>query len=178
MREEEALRLVSPRVCQMLAMPRDERAEEARRGRPPCGTEGALMDANRFFQVSYDSRNHPKVRMLRMMGGGIVEYGRFVALLAILYDMDNRVRVGFPEDEAAAPECFMLASELGFDSQGELREWLSKAAACGIVDAEMLDALGVVASRTVGEQLEFRKAKTEAGRKGGRPRKDAAPDAE
>lgn len=135
------------------------------------------MDAQRFFPIAYDSRNHPKVRMLEMMGEGIAEYGRYIALLGILYDMDNRVHVGM-QDEEAAPGCFLLAEELDFPDCEALREWLRKAAACGLIDSEMLETFGSVASRSVAEQMEFRRAKAESGKKGGRPRKAASKGSE
>ena len=134
------------------------------------------MDAQRFFPIAYDSRNHPKVRMLEMMGEGIAEYGRYIALLGILYDMDNRVHVGMP-DEEAAPGCFLLAEELDFPDCEALRGWLRKAAACGLIDSEMLDAFGSVASRSVAEQMEYRSAKARAGKSSGASRrKNAAKD--
>lgn len=136
------------------------------------------MDAQRFFPIAYDSRNHPKVRMLCMMGEGIAEYGRYIALLGILYDMDNRVHVGFPGDEDVRPGCFLLAEELGFTTHAALFEWLGKAAACGLVDKEALERFGSVASRSVAEQMEYRRAKAESGKKGGRPRKAASKGSE
>ena len=177
MRHEEALRLVSVRVGQVLAVPGGRFGEEARRVAGEARAEDALMDAQRFFPIAYDSRNHPKVRMLEMMGEGITEYGRYIALLGILYDMDNRVHVGMP-DEDAAPGCFLLADELDFPDCEALRGWLRKAAACGLIDSEMLDAFGSVASRSVAEQMEFRRAKAESGKKGGRPRKAASKGSE
>ena len=177
MRREEAVRLVSVRLCQVLAVPRDRGSQEARGHTGPARAEDALMDAQRFFPIAYDSRNHPKVRMLEMMGEGIAEYGRYIALLGILYDMDNRVHVGMP-DEEAAPGCFLLAEELDFPDCEALSEWLRKAAACGLIDSEMLETFGSVASRSVAEQMEFRRAKAESGKKGGRPRKAASKGSE
>lgn len=132
-----------------------------------------MMDAQRFFNVSYDSRNHPKVRMLRMMGGGIVEYGRYVALLGILYDMGNRVYVGDGSDPLGNATAALLADELDVGTLDELRAWLGMAAECGLISGEALAELGIVASNSVGDQLVYREKKAEAGRTGGRPRKKA-----
>lgn len=135
------------------------------------------MDAQRFFPIAYDSRNHPKVRMLCMMGEGITEYGRYIALLGILYDMDNRVHVGFPDDDGAKPGCSLLTEELDFPTHGAMREWLEKAAECGLIDKEALERFGSVASRSVAEQIEYRSAKARAGKSSGASRrKNAAKD--
>lgn len=126
------------------------------------------MDAQRFFSVAYDSRNHPKVRMLRMRGGGIAEYGRYVALLGILYDMRNRV-------DATDPVVLSyLASELDLPDADAAKAWLEDAAAVGLIDGGALEEFGVVASAGVGRELEFRAAKASAGTASGRARRKAA----
>ena len=47
------------------------------------------MKADRFFSVHYDTRHNPKVELLRDMGGGIVEFGRWIVLMSVLYDVDG-----------------------------------------------------------------------------------------
>ena len=44
------------------------------------------MDANRFFSIPFDNRNDVKMRRLRKRCGGFAAYGRWVALLGMLYD--------------------------------------------------------------------------------------------
>lgn len=126
------------------------------------------MDAQRFFSVAYDSRNHPKVRMLRMRGDGIAEYGRYVALLGILYDMGNRIDA---TDDAMLE---YLAYELDLRDGGETAEWLRAAAGCGLIDPGALEEFGVVTSNGVGRELEYKAMKSAAGKQGGRPRKAGA----
>lgn len=132
------------------------------------------MDAQRFFPVAYDSRNHPKVRMMRMQGAGIAEYGRYVALLGILYDLDNRVFVGERGDARGDAAAVYLASELDLPDAEAAREWLRGAAACGLIDEGALDEFGVVTSGGVGKQLEYKAVKARAGRSSGRARKKKA----
>lgn len=123
------------------------------------------MDAKRFFPIAYDSRNHPKIRMLRMRGEGIKEYGRYIALLSMLYDSGNRIDANDPDTLE------LMAYELDFESAEEVRPWLSLVAKCGLIDAGALGEFGIIASGGVGEQLEFIASKSAAGKKGGRPRK-------
>lgn len=123
------------------------------------------MNAQRFFPIAYDSRNHPKVRMLRMRGGGIIEYGRYIALLSMLYDSGNRIDANDPDTLE------LMAYELDFENAEEVRPWLSLVAKCGLIDAGALDEFGIIASGGVGEQLEFIASKSASGKKGGRPRK-------
>lgn len=128
------------------------------------------MDAQRFFPVAYDSRNHPKVRMMRMLGDGIAEYGRYLALLGILYDLGNRLFVGEPGDERGDAAAAYLAAELDLPDAAAAREWLRSAASCGLVDEGALEEFGTVASGGVGRQLDYRASKARAGRSGGRPK--------
>ncbi len=132
------------------------------------------MDAQRFFPVAYDSRNHPKVRMMRMQGAGIAEYGRYVALLGILYDLNNRLFVGERGDARGDAAVAYLASELDLPDAEAAREWLRGAAACGLIDEGALDEFGVVASGGVGKQLAYKAERARCGKSGGRPRKKKA----
>lgn len=123
------------------------------------------MDAQRFFSVAYDSRNHPKVRMLRMRGDGIAEYGRYVALLGILYDMGNRI-------DATDPDVLgYLAMELDLEDGSAAFGWLEAAASCGLIDRGAFEEFGVATSNGVGRELEYKAVKSAAGKKGGRPKK-------
>ena len=49
------------------------------------------MDANRFFSIPYDNRNDVKMRRLRKRLGGYEGYGRWVALLGMLYDEHGNI---------------------------------------------------------------------------------------
>ena len=73
-----------------------------------------MMNANRYFSVPYDGRNDVTIRLLRKRAGGIVAYGRWVALLGILYDSDGIIRLEVPGMSE------LLQEELDFSSQDEL----------------------------------------------------------
>ena len=125
------------------------------------------MDAKRFFPISYDSRNHPKVRMLRMRGDGIAEYGRYIALLSILYDMGNRI------DATDETMLAYLADELGLQGTDGAKEWIRLAASCGLLDIRSLEEFGIVCNNSVGVQLDYMAKCAADGRKGGRQKKTA-----
>ena len=119
------------------------------------------MNANRFFSVPYDGRNDIDMLLLRERQGGIVAYGRWIALLGILYDVDGTIdleRYGS-----------ILERELELDSAG-LKAYLQDCADVGFLSSESLSC-GMVASTGVCDEIEYRKSKVDAGRMGCRPRK-------
>ena len=120
------------------------------------------MRADRFFSVHYDMRHNPKIDMLRDMGGGIVAFGRWLALMSILYDSDGLV------DIVSKQKRRYLMRELELDSDG-LEEFLQQCVACELLDGDLLD-IGHVVSKGVCDQLEYRNQKSDAGKKGNEKR--------
>lgn len=116
------------------------------------------MKADRFFSVHYDMRHNPKIEMLRDMGGGLVAFGRWLSLMAILYD------VGGLYDFTTAVKRRYLCKELEL-SDDELEPFLSLCADCELLSADMLELKHVV-SPGVSEQIEYYRKKSEAGKKG------------
>lgn len=112
----------------------------------------------RFFSVHYDTRHNPKIDMLRDMSGGIVAFGRWIALLSILYDSDGLIDVTKP----AKRKYLMRELELSDDG---LSEFLNHCAECDLLTPELLE-LGHVVSKGVCDELDYRKSKSEAGKKG------------
>lgn len=121
------------------------------------------MKATRFFSVAFDIRHHPKIEILRMSCGGIAALGRWVALLGILYDSDGVF------DLTKSGRTEYLAHELELTTD-ELDAFLISAAECELIDANLLQ-VGHVVSHGVCEQLEYQRQKSEAGKMGGRPKK-------
>lgn len=117
------------------------------------------MKADRFFSVHYDSRHNPKIELLRDMGGGLVEYARWIVLLALLYDSDGLL------DLNAKGKKRYLMRELEFDSEDGLKTFLQDCAECNLISAELLE-LGHVVSRGVSDEIEFHNKKSAAGKKG------------
>ena len=117
------------------------------------------MKADRFFSVHYDARHNPKVELLRDMGGGLVAFGRWVALMSILYD------VGGLYDISTKTKRRYLMKELEFVNEDELGGFLGDCAECELISQELLE-LGHVVSPGVCEQIDYYKKKSEAGKKG------------
>ena len=126
------------------------------------------MNANRFFSVPYDNRNDVTIKLLRHNANGLYGYGRWVALLGMLYDSHGCLRLETP---GMVP---LLMCELEFTEQEVLFDYLETLADLNLIDVTALHARKTVVSKGVCEQLEFRNNKTEAGKKGGRPKKPTA----
>lgn len=115
------------------------------------------MDANRFFPVPYDNRNDIKMRMVRRRLGGYAGYGRWIALLGMLYDQHGVIDMG----NAIMRET--VCDELDLE---DADEFFTMLAAIGLIDAELYQGMSHVVNKGVCEQLEYKRAKSEAGKKG------------
>lgn len=118
------------------------------------------MKGGRYFSVSYDMPTHPKIEMLCDMCGGVVAYGRWMRLLCLLYDGNGIIELNDINRR-------FIAKRLETD---DLDGFLRACAECGLIARDMLTA-GRIASESVCEQLEYFRQKSEAGKKGGRPKK-------
>lgn len=125
------------------------------------------MRASRFYSVAFDARNNVKVRMLRSLQGGIVAYGRYQALLGMLYDQDGRIDLKQPGARN------VLQEELELDSDG-LDSFIADCIQCDLLSGEAWEQWHVVMSAKVLEQIEYHNTRSEAGKMGGRPRKEDA----
>ena len=115
------------------------------------------MDANRFFSVPYDNRNDVKMKRLRKRLGGYAGYGRWVALLGMLYDEKGILDMGDAEMRE------IVAEELEVD---DVDGFFCELAKLGLIDGELYHSMSHVVNRGVCDELEYRKKKSEAGRKG------------
>lgn len=128
------------------------------------------MEATRFYPVAYDARNNPKVLMLRALQGGIVAYGRFHVLLALLYDQHGRIDM----KKAGMSEVLQREMEL---SAEELEAFVCDCIDCGLLSAEAWEQWHVIMSESVLSQLEYSATKAKAGKMGAEARKaKKAPD--
>lgn len=128
------------------------------------------MDANRYLSVSYDVRHNPKLELLRRRlgcepGRGDSTLGCWVALLCIMYDTGRPLHVNDPDVLAYLTDELMLASDT------DTMAFLSACAACDLIDAPAWEDMHAVFSESVQEELDYRRQKSDAGKKGGRPRK-------
>ena len=132
------------------------------------------MKSNRFYSIPYDNRNDFDIRRLRSMQGGIVAFGRWHALLGILYDKDGLV------DASDAVTLDLLAEELDFrgnKSRDKVCEFLGDCATIGLIDLTAWTARRHVVCSGVVEVLDFRSKKSNAGGKGGRGKKKGSEEA-
>ena len=119
------------------------------------------MDANRFFSVPYDNRNDTRILKLRRRAGGMAAYGRWVALLGMLYDEHGTMDM---DDEDTR---WMVGRELELD---DLDGFMDDLAAVGLIDGRLWKTMRHVVNDGVCDELEYRRKKAEAGRKGMRKR--------
>lgn len=132
------------------------------------------MKSNRFYSIPYDNRNDFDIRRLRSMQGGIVAFGRWHALLGILYDKDGLV------DASDVVTLDLLAEELDFrgkQARDKLCEFLGDCASIGLIDLTSWSARRHVVCTGVVEALDFRAKKSNAGGRGGRGKKKGPEDA-
>ena len=116
------------------------------------------MKADRFFSVHYDIRHNPKIDLLRDLEGGMVAFGRWMALLSILYDVD-----GLYDINPKAKKRYLI-KELELRDEDDLNGFLKSCAECDLLAPDLLD-MGHVVSPGVCEQLDYYKQKSEIGKR-------------
>ena len=121
------------------------------------------MDANRFFSVPYDNRNDVKMKRLRKRLNGYAGYGRWVALLGMLYDEKGIL------DMSDAEMVEIVCEELELD---DADHFFTVLADIGLIDKELYHSMSHVVNRGVLEQIEFRVSKSNAGKKSGEARRN------
>lgn len=122
------------------------------------------MDANRFYSVPYDARNDTAILKLRRKHGGIAAYGRWQALLGVLYDEGGTIDLS-DEDNFA-----MVEREIELDGP-DLEEFVKSCVKFGLLSPDLW-SIGTIGSRGVCEELEYRRnlreKRSTAGKNGGR----------
>jgi len=119
------------------------------------------MNANRFFSVPFDNRNDVKILRLRRKLGGIAAYGRWIALLGMLYDEGGKL------DLNDADMVEIVADELELE---DVHEFFTCLACVGLIDRGLYEGLNHVVNAGVCDEIEYRKKKSQAGRKGNETR--------
>lgn len=115
------------------------------------------MDANRFFSIPYDNRNDVKMRRLRKRLGGYAGYGRWVALLGMLYDEKGVLDMNDQEMRE------IVSEELDLD---DVDGFFCELSGLGLIDGELYAEMSHVVNHGVCDEIEYRRKKSEAGRKG------------
>lgn len=121
------------------------------------------MDANRFYSIPYDARNDTAMLKLRRKHGGIVAYGRWQALLGILFDEGGVIDVS-DEDNRSMVEDEIELKGAKFDA------FIESCVKFGLLSYEFAE-IGRIGSKGVCAEIEYRSAMREkkraAGKKGG-----------
>ena len=115
------------------------------------------MDANRFFSIPFDNRNDVKMRRLRKRCGGYAAYGRWVALLGMLYD-ENGILDMNDEDMRE-----IVAEELELE---DVDQFFCDLAEIGLINKELYEQKSHVLNGGVCDEIEYRRKRSEAGKKG------------
>ena len=114
------------------------------------------MEGGKFFSVPYGNRNEMKMLMLREMGGYAM-YGRWVALLGMLYERKGLIDMN--DRLMRKIVCMELSIE-------DADEFFSQLASIGLIDEELYHSMNHVVNNGVCKELDYYKAKSEAGKKG------------
>lgn len=122
------------------------------------------MKGNRFYSIPYDARNDPKMKVLRRKCGGIAAFGRWQALLGILYDEDASIDLS---DETMHE---VIEAELELKGS-KLDDFIEELVSIGWIDAGRWKSERHVVSASVYEQLHYKAKQSSNGSKGGRGRK-------
>ncbi len=121
------------------------------------------MKADRFFSIHYDMRHNPKIELLRDIGDGITELGRWVVLMSILFDSDGL----FDLNQRGKRQ--YLKRELEISTDESLDYFLGMCAECELISGELLEK-GHIVSNGVSEQIEYYKTRSEVGKKAAQAR--------
>lgn len=122
------------------------------------------MDPRTFYSVPYGARNTHNMKIVRMRCGGIVAFGRWQALLGILYESDGVVDLS---DEITRK---VVEAELELKGK-QLDEFIEAVIAVGWVDLTLWRTMQHVVCKGVTDQLAYKQEQSSNGKKGGRPKK-------
>lgn len=114
------------------------------------------MNADRFFSVPYDNRSDVKMLMLRNYDG-YAAYGRWIALLGILYDQDGIL------DMSNQNMRNVIVKELELD---DVDEFFNVLAEFELIDSELYHSMNHVVNRGVCDELNYKSERSESGKKG------------
>lgn len=119
------------------------------------------MKNSKFFTVPYDVAHTSEMRYVRKRCGGLVAFGRWMALLGILYEQDGKVYLNDPVMRE------VVKDELEIERDEELAELLGALGSVEFVDAGLLEERGLLTSNGVLQQVAYKRERSTSGRKGG-----------
>lgn len=119
------------------------------------------MKNKKFFSVPYDARASSEMRYVRRRCGGIVAFGRWMALLGMLYEQDGGIDLS--DDVMFA----VIKDELEFRKDEEFEEFIGALAKVGWIEPGPWQSRRHLISQGVVGQITFKKSQGDSGRKGG-----------
>lgn len=118
------------------------------------------MKGSKFFTVPYDARSTSEMRYLKLRCGGIAAFGRWMALLGILYEQDGSVDLSNDIMHRVIEEELELKGSA-------LDEFIDALVELGWVEAGFWKDKKHVISASVVQQIEY-KSKQAENAKGGK----------
>ncbi len=125
------------------------------------------MKGGKFFSVPYDVRHTTKMRFMRLKCGGISAFGRWMALLSILFEHGGAIDLS---NEAMHK---VIEAELELNAE-KLDEFIEAATEIGWIDKALWEKERHVISPGVLDQIEVRKRHSESGKKGAEAKRAGA----
>lgn len=119
------------------------------------------MKSSKFFTVPYDVAHTSEMRYVRKRCGGLIAFGRWMALLGIMYEQDGKVD---PNDPVMRE---VVMEELEIAEDEELDALLDALGSVDFVSAQLLAEHGVLTSNGVLQQVAYKRERSAAGKKGG-----------
>lgn len=119
------------------------------------------MKNSKFFTVPYDVAHTSEMRYVRKRCGGLIAFGRWMALLGIMYEQDGKVDLNDPVMRE------VVMDELEIHQAQELDDLLEALGNVDFVSAQMLEDHGLLTSNGVLQQVAYKLERSAAGKKGG-----------
>lgn len=119
------------------------------------------MKNSKFFTVPYDVAHTSEMRYVRKRCGGLIAFGRWMALLGIMYEQDGKVDLNDPVMRE------VVMDELEIGQAQELDDLLDALGSVDFVSAQVLEDHGLLTSNGVLQQVAYKLERSAAGKKGG-----------
>ena len=114
------------------------------------------MRGGKFYSIPYDARCSVETRYVRRKAGGIAAFGRWIALLGILYEQDGGIDL--------SDDVMRLVIEDELELKGyKLDEFIGTIAQIGWIEPGPWKERQHVISKGVCDQLEFKRRAAESG---------------
>lgn len=119
-----------------------------------------MKATNNYFTVPRDILSDPRIELMEeLTGKGITALAWWIGLLSLLYYSHGLIDLTIQGQKRQIIRKLQMADETELDS------FLNACVTCKFIDGELLE-IGHIVSRGVCEQMDYKKSKSEAGKKG------------